>query len=191
MKAKTLTRKEFLQILAAASGGVALANADRAQATNFDTVADDPSFRRRGAPQLFGAVGLSLSSHRLVDENVSSVQTMAIPRSGPYVHAWMFGGHVGGAVYGATSIELTLDRLATGYHFVQLYLASIYPYDFWDTTPVSIDGRVGRIRVQRWVDRRGTLRLPPASIQVVATWQGRQVSAFRLDLPDFRAVQMF
>ncbi len=189
---KTMSRKRFLQLVGTATSTAVLGSQNTAQAANFLTIAEDDSWLRpTGTPQLFGATGLARCTRRLGSEGLTSVRVIATPHSGPYVQAWMFGGHVQQATYQRATIQLTLDRIGIGYHFIELYLGQLYPYAFWDTTPVEVDAVVGSRRVRRYVERFATLNLPKASIRVLATYAGQPVSAFLLELPQARAIQEF
>ena len=188
---KRLTRKEFLQLAAGASALSVLPRPAAAQTANLVTIAEDGYWRNPGPPELFGATGLSSSSRRLEVAGLSSVNAVTTPRSGPYIRAYMFGGHVAQAVYRRASVELTLDRL-DGYHFVELFLGDLYPHAFYDTTPVKIDGYLSSgTPVRRYVERLATLNLPQITVRFVASYGGQQVSAFDLMLPQYRAVKAF
>lgn len=104
------------------------------------------------------------------------------------MRAYMFGGHVSQAIYRLATIELTLDQVGRGYHFVELYLGTIYPHAFYDTTPVEIDGFLfSGTPLRRHVARLSTLNLPHSTIRVLAGFHGQQMSAFDLMLPECRA----
>lgn len=188
---RKLTRKEFLGAVAVTGAVSAIPRIADAQTTNFTTIAEDGGWTNRGRPELFGATGLSASSRRLAAAGLDHVNAVNTPRSGPYVRAYMFGGHVSQAIYRLASVELTLDRLARGYHFVELYLGTIYPYAFYDTTPVEIDDFLfSGTPIRRHVARLSTLNLPHSNIRVFASFHGQQVSAFDLMLPECRATSV-
>lgn len=188
---KKLTRKKFLELFAATAVASGTSSAAFAQTTNLTTIAEDTDWPRAGSPLLFGATGLASSTRRLEHERLQEVRVFNVPRWGSYVRAFLFGGHVGQAIYRRASIELVLDRLARGYHFVELYLRDLYPYDFWDATPVEVDGQLmSGTAVRRFVPRLATLNLPKTTIRIVGTYGGQHLSGFDLLLPDYRAVQI-
>lgn len=113
----------------------------------------------------------------------------ADPRSGPYLRAWMFSGSFDVAVYRRASIELQVGSIGRGYHLVELFLRDLYPYDFWDHSPVEVAGSLmNGFPVRRFVPRMETLGLPPATLRVFATLAGRSIGAFDLHLPEFHTV---
>lgn len=192
---KTLSRKEFLKLLAASGAAAAvMPTASRqvfAQTENFFTVAEDRTWVHRGAPQLFGATGLALATAKLITEGITRISVLKSPRPGPYVEAWMLGGHVASATYRKASVELTLDGVGIGYHFVELYLGDLYPFDFFDATGVTVDGPIapGARSMVHAVPRLATLNLPVVTLRIQATFGGRPLSGFNLELPHFRSIQ--
>lgn len=189
---KRFSRKEFLRLTGAAGALSVFSSVPAAaQTANFTTIAEDGYWVNPGRPELFGATGMSSSSRRLAAAGLDHVNAVNTPRSGPYVRAYMFGGHVVQAIYRRASIELSLDRLA-GYHFVELFLGPLYPHAFYDATPVQVDGFLSSgTPVRRYVERLSTLNLPQITVRVVASFGGQPVSAFDLMLPQYRAIKAF
>lgn len=190
----TLSRKRFLQMLAAAGVGGGLASISGgltlprvyAQTTNLTTLALVPGFRRRsGPPLLFGATGLALTAHRFAAEAIGTLPLQNAPQSGPYLTCVMFGGIVQQAVYRQATIELQLSQAGTGLHVFQLFLGDIYPYPYFDAAPVT-GTRIAPTgqQYQRVLPRFQTVQMPDATIRIVATFGGAQVSFFDLELPD-------
>lgn len=188
---KRLSRKAFLGAVVATGAAAALPGTARAQTTNFTTIAEDRHYSNRGRPDLFGATGLAASTRRLRTAGLDYVNAVSTPHAGPYVQARLFGGHVSTAVYRHASIELTLDQIGRGYHFLELFLGSLYPYAFYDTTPVEVNGFLfSGTPVRRHVARLSTLTLPHATIRVLASFQGARLAAFDLMLPECRATSV-
>ncbi len=133
---RRVTRKEFLKMTAvagtAAVASGSLISTPSLAAGGLTTIAEDQIFAHVGAPQLFGATGIAGPTRRLAAEGITHLNVLAQPQSGPFVEAWMFGGHVGQAIFRKASIELQLDGL-TGYHFVELGIRQLYPYDSHST----------------------------------------------------------
>lgn len=194
---RKLTRKQFLGLSATAVATTAVAPmlagstpGAFAQTTNFTTIAQDPDWPYRGKPLLIGATGSSLALRTLETFAIAQLRTLNMPHSGPYVTAWMLGGQVSSAVYRNATIELQLAKLS-GYHFVELFLGDIYPFQFWDATAVRVAGHLANgYPVEKALPRFQTLDLPSATIRILATYGGQQLSAFELDMPHVRSRQV-
>lgn len=186
---RRVTRKRFLQMTAASVAAASAPRAAYAQTSNFVTIAKDPAWVRRGPPRFVVEEGLAGMSRRLGDEGLEVLSVFADPRSGPYVRAWMFGGSFEQAVYRQASIELQIARMGSGYHAVELFLGDLYPHDFWDHSPVEINGSLmNGFPVRRFVPRMMTLGLPPATFRIFATLAGHTMGAFHLGLPEFHVI---
>lgn len=190
-----MTRKQFLTSVAAsaaAAGASRLTGEPALSAVNgFRTIADERNWRAAGAPQLFGATGLARSTRMLEQRGIATVNVVATPSFGAFIQAWMFGGHVARGVWGRATIELELDALS-GYHFVEVSIADLYPFAVWDMSPVLIDGPIapGAISRVHGVPRNSTLRYPEINLIFTATYGGQPVSAFSLELPHGHATQL-
>lgn len=193
---RTYNRKEFLRLVAASGAGIAAAGSMTglapavafAQTTNFTSIALDPNWRRSRSPstKLFGATGVSLSRRTFEGEGVDRLPVLAQPSVGPYLLAVVFGGVAEQAIYRQASIELQLSRIGTGLHVVELFLGDLYPYPYYDATPVPTTvTQPNGMQFKRTFPRLAMTQLPDATIQIRATYGGSPVDAFNLELPHF------